>query len=140
MWDLRGQLDDERGQQLNDWINQHAPALRPDSDHLSADDRAAALRVIDARMQVLSALHESGARILMGTDAPQVFSVPGFSLHRELERMVDAGMSPYAILESGSKNVGEYFANEDEFGTIAVGQRAAVLLADADHRTGIGAV
>ena len=91
-------------------------------------DRAAALRVIEARMRVLEALHEGGARILMGTDAPQVFSVPGFSLHRELERMVGAGMSPYAILESGSKNVGEYFANEDEFGTIAVGQRADLLL------------
>ncbi len=95
-------------------------------------DRAAALRVIDARMQVLEALHEAGARILMGTDAPQVFSVPGFSLHRELERMVAAGMSPYAILESGSKNVGEYFANEDAFGTIAVGQRADLLLVNAN--------
>ena len=101
-------------------------------------DRTAALRVIEARMQVLNALHEGGARILMGTDAPQVFSVPGFSLHRELERMVAAGMSPHAILESGSKNVGEYFANEDAFGTVAVGQRADLLLVNDNPLDDVG--
>ena len=77
-------------------------------------DRAEALRIIQARMQVLQALHEGGAGILMGTDAPQLFSVPGFSLHRELERMEAAGMPPYAIIESGTRNVGVYFANEDD--------------------------
>lgn len=91
-------------------------------------DRAASLRLIDRRMAVLRALNEGGARILMGTDAPQVFSVPGFSLHRELTRMVDAGMSPYAILQSGTKNVGAYFANEDTFGQVAVGHRADLIL------------
>ena len=95
-------------------------------------DRAEALRVIDTRMRVLEVLYAEGARILMGTDAPQLFSVPGFSLHRELLRMVDAGMSPYAILKSGTKNVGEYFANEDRFGAIAEGERADLLLVDAN--------
>lgn len=95
-------------------------------------DRAASLRLIDTRMHVLEALHANGVRILMGTDAPQLFSVPGFSLHRELTRMVDAGMSPYAILESGTRNVGAYFANEDDFGVIAPGQRADLLLVDAN--------
>ena len=91
-------------------------------------DLEASRRVIAARMKVLEALSDGGALILMGTDAPQLFSVPGFSLHRELERMVDAGMSPYDILKSGSTNVGEYFANEDDFGTIEVGKRADLLL------------
>ena len=91
-------------------------------------NRAAALDLIKTRMRVLAALHVGGARMLMGTDAPQLFSVPGFSLHRELTRMVDAGMDPYSILVSGSRNVGEYFANEDVFGTISPGSRADLLL------------
>ncbi len=95
-------------------------------------DRAAAERLIDTRMHVLRALHENGVGILFGTDAPQVFSVPGFSLHRELERMVNAGMSPFAILDSGTRSVGEYFANEDQFGTITVGSRADLLLVEED--------
>ncbi|HEX6909322.1 MAG TPA: amidohydrolase family protein [Longimicrobium sp.] len=91
-----------------------------------------AMRTIEARQQVLAALHRGGARILMGTDAPQQFSVPGFSLHREFPRMRAAGMSPYDILATGTRNVGEYFQRQDAFGTIAVGRRADLLLLDAD--------
>ena len=89
-----------------------------------AFDAGAAERQIANRMRILEALHASGARILLGTDAPQVFSVPGFSIHREMERMVAAGMSPYEVIVSGTRSVGEYFGNEDAFGTIAEGQRA----------------
>ena len=95
-------------------------------------DRAAALELIRTRMRVLRALNESEVRILMGTDSPQFFSVPGFSLHRELERMVDAGMSNYAILDSGTRAVGEYYAHKDNFGTISEGARADLLLVDGN--------
>ncbi len=101
--------------------------------HASPDfDRAAAEKLIAWRMHVLGALHRAGARILMGTDAPQVYSVPGFSLHRELAHMVEAGMDPHAILVSGTVNVGEYFANEDTFGTIIAGSRADLLLVEGN--------
>ncbi|HUP00554.1 MAG TPA: amidohydrolase family protein [Gemmatimonadota bacterium] len=95
-------------------------------------DPAVARTVIDNRMRILAALADGGVRILMGTDAPQLFSVPGFSLPRELERMEAAGMSPYEILVSGTRNVGAYFANEDAFGTIAPGQRADLVVLAAD--------
>ena len=91
-------------------------------------DRDRNERVIDARMQVLSALHEAGAGILMGTDAPQQYSVPGFSLHREMQRMVEAGMSPYDVLRSGTVNVGTYFEAWDTFGQVAEGHRADLVL------------
>ena len=95
-------------------------------------DRQATQRLIGARMAVLRALHEGGARLLMGTDAPQQFSVPGFSLHRELERMEAAGMTPYEVLRTGTFNVGQYFRNEDHFGTVTPGMRADLLLLDAN--------
>jgi imidazolonepropionase-like amidohydrolase len=95
-------------------------------------DAVTAHQVIDARQQVLAALHRGGVRILMGTDAPQQYSVPGFSLHREFPRMRAAGMSPYEILVTGTRNVGDYFGRQDTFGTIAVGRRADLLLLDAD--------
>ena len=95
-------------------------------------DRAVGRRVIDNRLQLLKALSDGGVRVLMGTDAPQQFSVPGFSLHRELQRMRDAGMTPERILASGTARVGEYFATSDRFGTVAPGQRADLLLLDAD--------
>lgn len=80
------------------------------------------------RDALLKALADGGVRVLLGTDSPQIFSVPGFSLHRELAHMARAGMTPWQILESGTRNVGEYFQGKDSFGTVAVGRRADLLL------------
>lgn len=82
------------------------------------------------RVRLLSEMNKYGVKILMGTDAPQLFSVPGFSIHRELQKMKESGMSPYEILKTGTKNVGEYFAHKDDFGIIAKGQRADLILVD----------
>ncbi len=84
------------------------------------------------RMRVLEALNDADVTILMGTDSPQIFSVPGFSLHREMQAMLNAGMTTYEILESGTKNVGEYFRNNDAFGTIGVGRRADFILTNSN--------
>ena len=83
-------------------------------------------------MRILKALDEGGARMLLGSDAPQQFNVPGFSIHREMQRMADAGMSAYSIVRSGTTNVGEYFKAEGDFGTVAVGKRADSILVDAN--------
>lgn len=87
---------------------------------------------LDLRKRVLKELSDAGAGILMGTDSPQLFNVPGFALHRELQVMVDAGMSNYEILRSGTATVGEYVAShlglDGNFGTIAPGQRADLVL------------
>lgn len=97
-----------------------------------AADPAASRSVIDNRVRVLEALHRGGAQILMGTDAPQLFSVPGFSLHRELPYMVQAGMTPYEILASGTTAVGAYFSGSDTFGSIAPGHRADLVMLESD--------
>jgi len=81
------------------------------------------------RQKLLGALNDAGADILLGTDAPQVFSVPGFSIHREMPVMQEAGMSPYDILVTGTRNVGIYFSEkDDDFGTIETGSRADLIL------------
>jgi len=73
----------------------------------------------------------------MGSDAPQQFSVPGFSLHRELIRMVEAGMTPFEVLQTGTRNVGEYFAHQDTFGLVAVGHRADLVLVNENPLTDV---
>ncbi|HEX8408138.1 MAG TPA: amidohydrolase family protein [Thermoanaerobaculia bacterium] len=118
-------------------VNQWSAAY---TARLSQMPREAAKNVIENRTRILRALHEGGVRILMGTDAPQQFSVPGFSLHRELLRMRDAGMSNFEILKSGTVNVGSYFAKQDAFGTIAAGQRADLVLVNANPLTDINNV
>jgi imidazolonepropionase-like amidohydrolase len=120
---------------VTQWVNAHRNRLA--SPQM---DRATGRVLAENRKRLLDVMQEEGVGILMGTDAPQQFSVPGFSLHREMALMVDAGMTPYEVLESGTLNVGRYFADKDRFGTIAAGQRADLILLDANPLTDIGNV
>jgi imidazolonepropionase-like amidohydrolase len=97
-------------------------------------------RIAEDRKRLLKAMDGEGVRILFGTDAPQQFSVPGFSIHRELQAMAAAGMKPYDILRSGTSNVGEYLKEKDKFGTLTAGSRADAILLEANPLEDVGNV
>ncbi|MBT8471938.1 MAG: amidohydrolase family protein [Marinicaulis sp.] len=84
------------------------------------------------RRKLLKALADGGAEILLGSDAPQLYSVPGFSIHREMAAMAEAGMTPAQILHSGTAAPRAYFAEKDTFGQIAPGNRADLILVGAN--------
>ncbi len=121
--ELRYMPDD----QVDQW-RRAAQSRRRDADSQMETRR----RIADHRKVVLKALSDGGVPVLMGTDAPQIYSVPGASLRHELRLMAEAGMTPYEILVSGTRNVGEYFEEQDSFGTVAAGQRADLLLVRAN--------
>ena len=99
-----------------------------------------ALQIAANRKTVLKALSDGGVTILFGTDAPQEFSVPGFSIHREMQANVAAGLTPYEVLRSATKNVGEYLKAKDTFGLVAPGHRADLVLLEANPLTDIANV
>jgi imidazolonepropionase-like amidohydrolase len=78
-------------------------------------------RVLTLRRRLIKALHDGGVGLLLGSDAPQTYNVPGFSIHRELEVLVGAGLTPYQALETGTRNVAAFFGTLKEAGTIEVG-------------------
>ena len=121
------------------WANQKRQRLAADQGDGMTPDLAN--RHIALRRRMLKALSDSGAKILMGTDSPQMFNVPGFSLQRELEVMVASGLTPYQVLTSGTRNVARYAAEDlkldGAFGTVAVGNRADLVLLDANPLTDI---
>jgi imidazolonepropionase-like amidohydrolase len=80
----------------------------------------------------MKALYQGGVPFLLGSDAPQWWNVPGFSIERELAAMVRAGFTPYQALEMGTRNVARFFGAEEEFGTVAVGKRADLVLLDGN--------
>ena len=88
----------------------------------------------------MTALYKSGVRILLGSDAPQQFNVPGFSIEHEMKRMADAGMTTFDILASGTSLVGEYYKAQDDFGTVAVGKRADLVLLEGNPLEGLANV
>ncbi len=94
--------------------------------------RESAERVMQMRRKLLKALHAGGAGLLLGSDAPQIYNVPGFSVHRELESLVAAGLTPYQALETGTRNVAVFFGTSSQTGTIEVGKRADLILLDGN--------
>ncbi len=110
-------------QMVENWTRAHRARV----EHPNFDRKRAAT-IAANRKEVLRALHRGGVRILFGTDAPQQFSVPGFSIHREIPVLLECGLTPYEILRTATRNVGEYFRHKDRFGTIEVGARADLIL------------
>ncbi|MCP4406113.1 MAG: amidohydrolase family protein, partial [bacterium] len=80
----------------------------------------------------VKALHDAGVRILAGTDSSTAGVVWGFALHQELEFLVEAGLTPYQALEAATRLPAEVFDNPEEWGTVAVGKRADLLLLQAN--------
>lgn len=85
---------------------------------------------IELRHRLILELHKAGAGLLLGSDSPQVFSVPGFSLHQELDALVAAGLTPYEALRTGTVAVSEFF--DSNAGTVAVGRDADLVLLNAN--------
>jgi Amidohydrolase family len=87
-------------------------------------------------------LQKEGARLLLGTDASRVGLFPGKSAHLELAELVKAGLSPFEALASGTRNAGAFITENVDaaarFGTVALGQRADLLLLPGNPLTDVG--
>lgn len=92
----------------------------------------AAARLVEIRRELVKALHEAGAPIALGSDAPQFFNVPGFSIHYEMAMMAAAGLTPYEVLVTGTRNPAAYFGTPEAFGTVQPGRRADLILLEAN--------
>ena len=76
---------------------------------------------------VLKTLKKS-ATILAGTDTPNPFVMPGYSLHQELELLVEAGLTNYEALQATTTNATKYLDVSDELGTVETGKTANLIL------------
>lgn len=125
---------------IDEWTKSKNGRLRPPNDTPTGVGGfgQTGLRVMELRRKILRALKAANAPIALGTDSPQMFSVPGFSTHRELKLMVDElGFTPYQALESGTLKVAQYFGTTNETGTVAQGKRADLILLNANPLTNI---
>jgi imidazolonepropionase-like amidohydrolase len=82
---------------------------------------------INLRRKLIYACQQNGVGLLLGCDAPQIFNVPGFSTHHELQYLVRAGLTPYQALRTGTVNVATYLKRTDA-GVIKPGAVADVIL------------
>ena len=99
-------------------------------------DPEVAMLAVELRRRLIRELQRAGAGLLLGSDSPQIFNVPGFSIHRELDALVDSGLTPYEALRTGTAAVGEYL--DSNAGLILVGRNADLVLLDANPLDDIG--
>lgn len=129
-------------QMVQNWINQSNQRKQFDSQNgITQSHRQ---KLIAFRRQLLGALGAAGAHIMMGTDSPQMFNVPGFSLHHELQLMNQSGLSTFQVLQSGTAVVGRYLrevlGKSDQFGTVTPASRADLILLRGNPLTDLGYV
>ncbi len=82
--------------------------------------------------KLVKALQEGGVPLLSGTDASTVGPVAGFGLHEELQEFVNDGFTPYEALRTATVNAARYFRNSGDFGTVARGKQADLVLLSAN--------
>ena len=124
---LRAQLEPEANTYANRWPPERLPGLQ---------------LAYEFQKLLVRALHDGGVPILAGTDASWL-GVPGFCLIEEVENFQDLGFTPYAALRTATVDPARLLRRENDFGTIAVGRRADLLLmrenplADVRHLRGV---
>ncbi|HSN71825.1 MAG TPA: amidohydrolase family protein [Steroidobacteraceae bacterium] len=80
-----------------------------------------------------SAAREAGVRVLTGTDFPNPYVVDGFSLHEELQHLVEqCGFTPRQALYASTRRAAEYHDEGPTDGTVSAGARADLVLLDGD--------
>jgi hypothetical protein len=102
-------------------------------------------KYVNLRKKMTYELWKSGVPLMAGSDSPEWFLVPGFSIHDELESFVKAGLTPFAALQTATINPATYLGVNKRTGTIETGKEADLLLLDKnplkdikDTRTIIG--
>ena len=134
--DLNAVLSDEEARYLHPsviamWRAQN-PTRRPDVTRFSLRERAK----YDFLKELIPALQAGGVLLLLGTDSSAAGMFPGKSAQLELRELVAAGLKPHEALATGTRNAGQFVRRHvrgaELFGAVSPGQRADLLLLDAN--------
>ena len=105
----------------------------PESDYANfVPDYAALKRLYPAQLALVGAMHRAGVPLLAGTDVAVPYVFPGFSLHEELQLLVEAGLTPLAAFRAATINPVRFLGREADLGTIEPGKLADLVLLEAN--------
>jgi imidazolonepropionase-like amidohydrolase len=98
-------------------------------------------KLVEASLKAVGDMHAAGIPIMAGTDSTAPNLVPGFALHDSIADLVQAGLTPMEALQAATSKPAEFLNRSNEQGRIAPGQRADLVLVDANpleniHNTG----
>jgi imidazolonepropionase-like amidohydrolase len=89
-------------------------------------------RLFQKELEVVGSMNRARVKLLAGTDTPNPYCFPGFSIHDELGFMVQAGLTPLEALQTATINPAEFLGLSKTLGTVEKGKTADLLLLDAN--------
>lgn len=84
------------------------------------------------RLHATGLMYRLGVKLLAGSDTHNPYDFPGFSIHEELELLVQCGLSPLAALQTATINPAKFLHKEKDFSSIEKGKYADMILLDAN--------
>tara|TARA_B110000305_G_scaffold238287_1_gene303373 strand:+ start:3821 stop:5236 length:1416 start_codon:yes stop_codon:yes gene_type:complete len=116
----------------NDAISAMLPEVQKDwnkpNEFIPKEYAKRDLRFAQYSLSMVKRMLDAGVPIGAGTDTPIALAIPGYSLHRELEMLVRAGLTPLQAIEAATVRPAQFLGIEDQMGTIEVGKRADLVL------------
>jgi len=91
-------------------------------------------------LQFVTLCHQAGAKIVVGSHTRGPFADTGYAFQREMELLVEAGMTELEVITAATKTGSEYFGIEDRLGTVEAGKTADLVLVEGDPSRDIAAM
>jgi len=142
VWELGGWLVDvfdvsqyaEIRYAPDSWRQKTWPRFKADmTKNYITDPLEVRKRFVEHELGIMARLKKAGVPFLAGTDTPAgVGIVPGWSLHRELERFTAAGFTPLEALQTATINPAKFLEKTNDFGSVEKGKIADLVLLDAN--------
>lgn len=104
------------------------PATNPYTARFGKDMHAGIVARYHLLEKIAKGFQQGGVRLVVGTDAMNTGTVPGFSAHDELADLVTAGLTPYEALRAATANGAEFLGHQPGAGTVAPGNVADLVL------------
>ena len=101
-------------------------------DQTSAEELKVARAELALDIELLRALHQAGVPVMAGSDGPDPFVFPGFSLHDELKNLVSAGFTPSEALQAATLQPAAFMGKLDRYGVVEPNHAADLVLLEAN--------
>ncbi len=94
----------------------------------TAEEYARSRKAWPVVLRLTKKMHDAGVHLVVGTDTPTPWIVPGASVHDEMQLLADAGIPAMTILRMATHDAARALRREREFGSIAPGMRADLIV------------
>lgn len=124
---------------MPDWMDYLSPEAQSHQRELMAKmekpdpKRQETLKKAEAaQLGFTKRLHDAGGVVVVGTDPTHPMLMPGWGMHKEMENLVDAGLTPLDAIRAATYDAACALGARDELGSVAPGTKADLAIVDGD--------